>query len=259
MATFQTLNNAALSGNLTLFVGNTLTFKLIPGPKELVPFKLALSMPNVVKLIKDDVRAKANFQIYTLKALSEGRSSVAADNGKGAKAGPIFVTVKAMLTLPAADSDAGALTRLLLAEAPSPYAEGYSESTFKTGMHWMRRVVDNRLAMASSQVGSAGAKTRIDVIKSPGQFKGFGSYPTIAADQLKNIQAILAIANDGAHPKQDVFYKHVAAAINVPTEALIQDPCPTRLLGWRTAGASGPGGSFSLYKSFSGQDFYTIK
>jgi hypothetical protein len=259
MATFQTLSDKPLPGNNTLFVGNTFVFKVVPARGELVPFKMSFSAPKIVSLAKDDVRVKPNFEIYTLKADKVGSVSVTAQNAQGSKVGPVVFNVKAPLTLPAANTDAGALTRLLLAEAPSPFAEDYDSTNFKTGMHWMRLVVENRLAMASSQVGSAGAKTRIDVIKSPGQFKGFEQYPTIASGQSTLIDEIVALANKGGHPKQDLFYKHVVAAIAVPTEPMIADPCPTKLLGWRTAGASSPGGSFTLYKTFSGQDFYTIK
>jgi hypothetical protein len=269
MATFQTMNNAVLRLNITLFVGNTLRFKVVPAKGELVPFKLLASVPAppIVSVVKDDVRNTANFQIYDVQAKTVGVVQLTADNGKGAKAGPLKITVKAPLVLPDAKTDAGALTRLLLAESLSPYFQQYDANEAKTGMQWMRLVVDNRLKRASSDVGTANAKSRADVIKSyvliDGkkivQFRGFENYPQIADAQLRAIQAILDVANDGAHPKQEVFYNHVLAAIEVPVGKAIVDPCATGLLGWRTKDATGSGGQFVLYKSYAGQDFYTIK
>lgn len=181
-----------------------------------------------------------------------------AQNARGIKAGPISVTIKQPLTLPTANADQLALIKLLLSEAPSPFSAIYNASTSKTGLQWMRLVVQNRLSMKSGVVGSKGATSIIDVIKSPGQFEGFEKYPVIGNKQRGNLEDILDIANTGTHPKQQLFYDHVSAAIAAATEPAIVDPCTTKLLSWRTAGASSPGGDFKLYKSFSGQDFYTI-
>ncbi len=258
MATFQTMTGAKLPLQLTLFVGNVLKIKIVPGPGELVPFKLSFSPDKSLLLINDDIRTKANFEVYELKANGPGFVRFQAQNAKGTKAGPISVTIKQPLTLPTADADQLALIKLLLAEAPSPFSANYDASTSKTGLQWMRLVVQNRLDMKSGLVGSKGATSMIDVIKSPGQFKGFEQYPVIGSKQKGNIEDILTIANDGTHAKQQLFYNHVSAAIAAATEPAIVDPCPTKLLSWRTAGSDSPGGNFKFYKSFSGQDFYTI-
>ncbi len=257
MATFQTLANAPLPNPMTLIAGNVLKFKVTPARGELVPFSLTITPSSSLTLVDQDIRETANFQIYTVKAARVGSAQFSAQNAKGTKVGPVSVTIKAALKLPAS-GEALALTQLLLAESPSPYAAGYSATTAKTGMHWMRRVIQNRLNMKSVNVGSADATSIIDVIKAKGQFKGFESYPTIAQGQRDTIEDILAIANDATHGKHKAFYDHVIAAITVPTEPLIADPCPTKLVGWRTANASSPGSGFKLFKTFAGQDFYTL-
>ncbi len=264
MAFFQTMTGTNLPLKLTLFTGNTLHTKIIPAQapeQELVPFTVTVAPANAMVLVKNDVRTKANFQILTLRVDKPGLALLSAVNAKGQKATPIHITIAQPISLPPANTDAGALTRLMLAEAPTPFTANYSTATAKTGMHWMRLVVQNRFNAKSAEVGSAGAQSLTDVIKSvqpSEQFKGFSQYPKIAQDQANVIQKILDIANDGTHPKQALFFDHLAAAIAVPKEALLADPCPTRLLGWRTAGAAGPGGKFKLFKTFAGQDFYTI-
>jgi hypothetical protein len=268
MAIFQTSSGANLPLSMTLFVGNVLRFKIIPAKGELVPFKLLMSVsaPTIVSVVGNDVRKGANFQILDVKANAVGSVQLTADNGTGGKAGPLKITVKAALVLPDPKTDAGALTRLLVAEAMSPYEDGYDSKATETSMQWMRLVIENRLKRASSDVGTASAKTRTDVIKSyvtiKGvriiQFRGFENYPTIAAEQLKTIEAILGVANDGTHPKQALFYDHVQAAVDAAVSVAIKDPCETGLLGWRTQGASESGGQFVKYKTLAGQDFHTI-
>lgn len=258
MAGFQTMSGSALPGAMTLFVGNVLKAKIVPAQGELVPFEVSLAPAGPVSLARNDPRPQPNFQLLELKAEAAGVVTLSAENAKKVKAGPIEITVKERLELPSAITEEGALVRLLLAEAPSPFAAGYSALTAKSGMEWMELVIANRLDLKSALVGSAGAKTYFDVIKAPRQFEGFSGYPTLGSKQAKNIQDIVDIANDGTHPKQKLFEAHVRAAIEVSGKGTITDPCPTRLLGWRTAGASGPGGDFTLFQSFAGQDFYTI-
>jgi hypothetical protein len=259
MATFQNMSGDPLPNKLELVVGNAFKFKLIGTPKELVPFELTSSAPLILAVIHSDAREKANFEIFTVKALKAGLAGLSAVNKQGVVTSPLFVKIRDRLQLPDAATEAGAMARLILAEAPTPFASGFKQADAKTGMQWMRLVVENRLKMASARVGSAGAKTLTDVIKSPGQFKGFNAYPEIGEKQAKNIQDILDTANDGSNENNGKFSKHVVAALSALNEPLIKDPCPTKLLGWRTAGASSPGGDFVLFKTFAGQDFYTVK
>jgi hypothetical protein len=53
------------------------------------------------------------------------------------------------------------------------------------------------------------------VIRSPGQFEGFGQYPNVGVKQAKNIQDVLDIGNDGTRPTRRQFYDHVSAASEV--------------------------------------------
>ena len=258
MAAFQNMSGTALPSSMTLFVGNVLKAKIVPGQGEVVPFEVSVAPAGSLSVTKNEPRTQPNFQLLELKAEAAGTVQLSALNAKQAKAGPIDITVKERLELPAAITEEGALVRLLLAEAPSPFAAGYSALTAKSGMEWMELVIANRLDMKSALVGAAGAKTYFDVIKAPRQFEGFSGYPTLGTKQARNIQDIVDIANDGAHPKQKQFEAHVRAAIEVAGKGTVTDPCPTRLLGWRTGGASGPGGDFVLFRSFAGQDFYTI-
>ena len=50
------------------FVGNILKIKIIPGAGELAPFKLPFSPEKSLLLIKDEIKTKANFEVYELKA-----------------------------------------------------------------------------------------------------------------------------------------------------------------------------------------------
>jgi len=174
MAIFQNMAGKKLSDQLTLFVGNVMQIKIIPGKGELVPFRLTVAPANFMKLLEDHTRKTANFEIYKLKAAAQGSGQFWANNDKGVKAGPINVTVKQPLTLPTGNENQLALIKLLLAESPSPAYANYNIATFKTGMQWMRLVVENRLKMKSYLVGSEGATTLIDVIKARNQFEGFG-------------------------------------------------------------------------------------
>jgi hypothetical protein len=258
MASFRTMTDRALPSQITLFTGNEFTFKILPGANETVPFTMNVSSPNTVAIVRNEVRQAANFQIIGIRVNTAGSAILGARNSRGVTAGPINITINRPLILPNGTPDSMALMRLLLAEAPSPYSRSYNAATALQGMQWMRRVVDNRLRRRSSDVGSGGANSYIDVIRSRGQFEGFGSYPVIGTRQAENIANMLALANDGSHPRQALFYNHVNFAIAAATGRLIADPCPTGLFGWRTAGASSPGGRFVKFRTFSGQDFYTI-
>lgn len=259
MAEFQSMANRRLASTLTLFVGNTLKTKIIPSKGELVPFKIEVSpATGALRLTKNDIRAKPNFQVVELTAVTVGSVQVISKTEKGTPAAGISISIKNPITLPDESTDEGAMTRLLLAEAPTPFSPGYNTSDAKLGMQWMRLVVQNRLDLRSVEVASAGANNWTDVIKAQNQFEGFSRYPAIGDGQKKVITDMLAIANDGTDSRQEKYYDHIAAAISVPTDQSIVDPCPTKLLGWRTAGSASPGGRFRLFKTFAGQDFYTV-
>jgi hypothetical protein len=129
-----------------------------------------------------------------MKALASGLAGFSAVNSKGIIAGPIAVKIRVRLQLPDATTEAGAMARLILAEVPTPFSVGYKLKDAETGMQWIRLVIENRLKAASGRFGSAGAKTRIDVMKSTGQFKGFSNYPNRLLSKPRHLKYVLQYA-----------------------------------------------------------------
>ena len=68
-------------------------------------------------------------------------------------------------------------------------------------------------------------------------------------------------ANDDNDPRQDRYARFLQDALEVAArKTLIQDPCPSGLYGWRTAGSSEPGGGLVKWGDpLSGNQFYTLK
>jgi hypothetical protein len=196
-----------------------------------------------------------------LQAKSKGSAEVQAKL-KGAVVATIAVTVVEKLALPAEATEEGMLARLLLAEALNPGQQGYDASKSKTAMQWMRIVLANRLNSSNPEKFYAkGAKTLADIVKArPEQFKGFQDYPKIGADQSKVIGEVLNIANADSDRRQEKYAQFVQNALEAASsKALISDPCPTGLYGWRTAGSDPPGGDFVKYGDpQSGNQFYTL-
>ncbi len=168
------------------------------------------------------------------------------------------------IQLPAKPTVEGAVTRLLMAEARGPSAASYVEADSKTAMQWMVVVLDNRLKNNPGQFMAPNAKTLLDIIKAPKQFAGFSTYPNYDASLVNRLQAMLDIANAVKDKRSALYTTFIQNAINVGKAAPIADPCVTagskrRLCGWRTGGSGSPGGRFMLYKSFNGNDFYSLE
>jgi hypothetical protein len=194
VAEFQYPYDKALPASITLVVGNSVPLKLIPGKGESVPIAITVLPETIAKVTQLNVRVKANFTTFHLDAVKAGTAKMQAG---AAKDKAISVTVEAALALPAAGTDLGLLVRLMLAETPTPDAQGYSDADAKTAMSYMRLVVANRLAKPSNIWGSAGAKTLADVVKAEGQFAGFSQYPTIRKGVQDLIDENVKLANDG--------------------------------------------------------------
>jgi len=185
------------------------------------------------------------------------------------------------LELPNKISPAGLLTRLFLAESLSPRKKSYDLHNVKTGMQWMKLVIYNRRdhkdptrfgAKKGGKGKGLGNNSEWDIFdivmasyvtkgKSSVQFHGFDTYPAIPTSTQTNIDDILKIANDYSNSKQEKYASFVKAAISVAqSKSLIVDPCSTGLYGWRTSKSAHPGKQyFDLYKTYAGQDFYTLK
>jgi hypothetical protein len=158
---------------------------------------------------------------------------------------------------PRGDTD-GAEARLLLAECKGPSFPGYTLAGAKEAMQLMDLVLFNRLNNHPGQFAAPGAKTIVDIIKAPGQFAGFETYPNYSAGIAANIQQALNIANNPKDKRQSDFADFVNAALEVADAATITDPSPGLVAFWRTAGASGPGAGATKFKTVGGNDFYTI-
>jgi hypothetical protein len=143
---------------------------------------------------------------------------------------------------------------------PIAVGSGLRRSASKTSHAMgMRLVLINRLANNPDQFLAQNAKSVADINRAPNQFEEFSDYPKVSATITKNLTDILAIANNDTHPKQAVFIDHVRFAISVAADPPVSDPCPGKLYGWRTKGASSPGPRFDLFESIGGNDFYTLK
>jgi hypothetical protein len=162
-----------------------------------------------------------------------------------------------MIVLPDKNEIAGCETRLLLAECRSPAYAIYTLADAKLAMQYMDKVLYNRLA-DPKPYGAAGAKTIADIVRAKGQFAGFQNYPNYDTAIASRIQATLDIANNSKDKRQAAYADFINAAIAISKGTPITDPSPGKLTGWRTAGASAPGGSFKFFKTLMGNDFYYV-
>jgi hypothetical protein len=194
-------------------------------------------------------------------SVARGRASVQAVAhvpAGGRETVSLPVTVVDRLVLPDAGTDHGLMVRLFLAENRSPDDRGYEESETLTSMRWMRHVLQNRLRDRPERFNARGATTLVDIVRAPGQFAGFGRYPTIAAAKQERIDRIVDYANDDNHRLQLAYERLVNNASAAVTERQPPDPCPGGLYGWRTSGSADPGGTFVRYQALAGNQFYTV-
>ncbi|CAD5255394.1 conserved hypothetical protein [Bosea sp. 62] len=126
-------------------------------------------------------------------------------------------------------------------------------------MKHMDRVLNNRLSNRPAQFGAPGATSITDIIKAKGQFAGFEKYPIYDASISTRLQKMLDIANNNKDRRAQEFADFVEAAIAIATSSMmIAEPSTGILAGWRTGGASSPGGSFKKHATIGGIDFYFI-
>ena len=99
-----------------------------------------------------------------------------------------------MILLPPKNDKEGCEVRVLLAECRSPSVGGYSLADAVTCMKLMDKVLWNRLDNPVP-FKAKGAKTIADVVRAPGQFAGFSSYPNYDMSIVNRIQLMINIAN----------------------------------------------------------------
>jgi hypothetical protein len=256
MAEFQTMSGSTAGTKVTGVAGGSLQLKLVPGAKEAMADSIA-AVPSTVATIENiSHRTKAHFSTFEIKCVAKGAATVTASAGGKTLAGPLSVEVLEKLVLPAAGTDAGLLARLFLAEVASPGAASWKLEDAKTCMTLMRVVLENRLATPSGRWSSTGAKSLGDVVRAPGQFKGFGKYPELSSDVTSVIDEILAVANKGGDRRMANMRAHVEAAIAIASGSKPTDPTKTGLYWWRTEGSGSPGTGVTAYKSLMGNTFY---
>jgi hypothetical protein len=254
------MNGAKLPASISIVAGGSIDLKLIPGRGEKVPIPITASPAKIAEVQAVNPRVTANFTTFKLVAIASGAAKlVAGSDASKPVAGPITILVEEQVSLPAAKTDAGLLTRVLLAETPTPGSPYYSsDADAETVMIWMRAVISNRLAKPSGKYASAGAKTIADVIRAEGQFKGFEDYPNIRAKITTNLDDIVKIANDGGDTRREKYKKFLNTALKVAAMPSVTDPSGSGLYFWRTAGSGSPSPEAKVFKTLMGNTFYTL-
>jgi hypothetical protein len=255
MAQFQHMNDTNVDSPIITVVGSTVHLKVIPGSP-----KISASPESVAKVVNVKPHVRADFTTFGLTAVAKGSAKLVATDAKNANvAGPIDITVEDAVSLPGDKTDEGLLTRLFIAEVPSPEEKGYKLDEAKTSMIWMRVVVENRLKKPDSKWASAGARNFQDVIRAPRQFEGFSHYPTLNTRIQNLIADTVAIANNGDDGRRTKYKAFVDAALEVATMNSVTDPSPKGLFWWMTAGMGTPGSDAEVFMTKLGNTFFTPK
>jgi len=260
-------SNMVAPSMLTLVEGNTLKLKL-EGIHKSNALQARVDQLNILAAgeVKHNSRADSWHFEFMAKQAGLAHISIVSTQGQSLSVSPSAITVKveSAMTLPPIDTEVGMLVRLLLAENPSPEFMDSSGTAadVKKSMRWMRRVIVNRLRSDKpAEFMAKGAKTVGDIVMADDggsvQFHGFNKYPYLGSDIVKNLNASLAIANNGTHPKQAAYVEFLQSAIDVASEPLPADPSPNGLFAWRTEDAASPGRDFTLFAVLAGNQFYT--
>jgi hypothetical protein len=162
-----------------------------------------------------------------------------------------------MIKLSPRNDDDGAEVRVLLAECRGPSFNDYTLDDATESMQLMDRVLFNRLKNPA-KFGANGATTVGDIIRAPGQFRGFEHYPNYSHAIVNMLQSIINIANNAKDKRHEDFTDFINAAIDVANNQSIQDPSPGTLVAWRTAGSGSPGPDFTIHTTILGNSFYYI-
>ncbi len=189
----------------------------------------------------------------------------------------LFTTI----TLPDIATDAGIISRLLLAECRGPAFADYDEAAAKSAMKAMRAVVENR--KLKPNLFLAAGNTTLQIVTAPpgaasdpqrqfaGFFLGADGKLALTAGVQANIDAILARANSGSPGKFAAFVNNAIAvaqgAIEDPFAGLTEIngvPVKNGAFGWRPEGNPISGALFvKIPTTMSGvilkTQFYALK
>jgi hypothetical protein len=162
---------------------------------------------------------------------------------------------KNIAQLSARNTARGAIERVLLAEAQSPYGtKGYDHDDNLQAMEYMAAVIQNR-------IGTPGFASTVEgVITQSGQFKGFENYPNYSKaiiDRIEDMKGWATVKNRYQQEYKDIFAKAKSLAVDVTSRAVV-DPYKGSggLIYFRTAGSTAPYAGAKVQVTAGGQDFY---
>jgi hypothetical protein len=256
MAQLQTMAGRPVTPPIRAVQGGAVPLKLIPGPGERLPLTVTTAAPAIAGIEALNNRTGPNFTTFTLRAGAPGQTMLNVTSSNGTVTPPIAIQVIGRIALPADSTNAGLLTRLFLAEAPGPDRPGATPATSTEAMTLMRVVLENRLARPSGRWASAGARSLTDVVRSPGQFEGFSTYPALSAKITRQIEDMVGIANDASDGRQVAMRAHIERAIAIASGPRPADPSQTGLFWWRTEGRGAPGTGVAVFKTVLGNTFF---
>jgi len=178
-----------------------------------------------------------------------------------------------MIQLPDISTDAGVLSRLIIAECENPGFSDYNESDGQLSFRLMQAVVANRLSNNPGQFMAPGATDFADIITAPNQFDGFtmsGGSVQISQSVSDRIDTVMTNANTGSPGPffqfvQDIL-NQVNGAANDPFSGVTSingTPVQGGTFGWKTVGSPAPGANFlaipvALGGVVLGNQFYTL-
>lgn len=255
MPQVQTLGGRDVTSPILLVTGGSRRFKILPVAPERLPFTISRTRLPLVEVERVDNRVGPNFATFSLRATGAGDTEIQIGAASGGTPIKLGVRVIAPVALPDESTDVGMLTRLFLAENEAPGA-GYSATDAAETMTLMHVVLLNRLRRPDGRWASAGARSLRDVVRAPGQFRGFENYPTIAAATQSTIDGLLRIANDANNPLLPAMRAHIALAIAQAAERAPADPTRTGLFWWRTENSGSPGTGVVRFKTVGGNTFW---
>ena len=250
------MTGRAVRPPIAVVAGSAVSLKVVPLRGERLPITVAVAGPGIAVVEALSNRVGPNFATFRLRGSAAGDTRLEVRAATGGVPLIVGVRVQAAVALPAANTDAGLLARLLLAESPGPGRADYTATASGEALTLMRVVLENRRRRPSARWGSAGATSLVDVVRARGQFEGFGSYPTLSAAVTARIADMLAIANNAGDARQASIRAHVEQVIAVASGPAPPDPTTTGLYWWRTEGSGAPGTGVLLYRSVLGNSFY---
>jgi hypothetical protein len=273
MARLLRNNGTLLPPQITLFAGNSLSLKVsgLALNKRHLILRSSDSALKIVpikvnhKNVEQNLKLEVNAHGIVCRRLVHVEAYISDAQGRAEQKDidtpRLAVEILPRLELPAVDSEAGIVARMLIAENAGPGHRLFvNQNEALESMQWMRHVLLNRLKLGSRHFSAGQANTLTEIIKARNQVEGFEDYPRILEKQRRLIEEALNTANNGADVGSERQRIYIQAVISVAKgEIPGADPCPTKLYAWRTTDSRSPGDNFVKFKIKGGQDFYTLR